>query len=244
VADRFFCPGLDPTGPAAVLDGDEAHHLSRVLRAGEGTAVELFDGRGRAVSAVVRAVSKTRVELAVGAPLPDRAAAIDLTLAVAPPKGDRFDWLVEKTTEMGVARLVLIGTERSEVEPRDAKLDRLRRRIIEASKQCGRARLMELTGPVALVEFLRSDHGNAVRMIAHPSGSACCRPDGRNAAVAIGPEGGFSDREIDEATRLGWSPIGLGPTVLRVETAALAASSLVLLGPSGPTLPQDERPHA
>jgi 16S rRNA (uracil1498-N3)-methyltransferase len=239
VPDRFHCPDLDPDRPSACLVGDEAHHLTRVLRAGPGTAVELFDGRGRAVAAVVTAVARDRVDLAVVAPLPDRDAPIALTLAVAPPKGDRLDWLVEKATEIGVARLVPLRTERSEVDPRPTKLDRLRRRIVEASKQCGRARLMDLDPPRTLADLLDDDHGNAIRMIAHPDGLAphsWPRPNlvasSPPVVVAIGPEGGFGAGELAAALSRGWTSIGLGPTLLRVETAALAAATLVLLGPS------------
>src|SRR4051812_23439804 len=142
MADRFYCPD-PPVEGFLTLSGDEARHLIRVRRLGPGDVVEVFDGRGTALRAEVAGVGRDRVELAVrGGPLPDRVAPCLLTLATAVPKADRFDWLVEKATELGVARLVPLRTERSVVDPRATKLDRLRRAIIEAAKQCGRNRLM------------------------------------------------------------------------------------------------------
>src|SRR5262249_14951791 len=122
MADRFYCP--DPAVEGRfVLQGDEARHLGRVRRVGLGEVVELFDGRGFATRAKVAGLARDRVELiGQGEPLPDREARCRLTLASAVPKGERFDWLVEKATELGVARLVPLLTERSVVDPGAAKL--------------------------------------------------------------------------------------------------------------------------
>ena len=153
------------------LGADEARHLSRVCRLGVGDVVEVFDGKGHATSAEIVKVENSGVEL-----IADRTASVrnlrlpfPLTLASAVPKGDRFDWLVEKATELGVERLIPIVTERSVVEPGGPKLERLRRAIIEASKQCGRNRLMILDSPVRWdqVAGLASD---SIRFLADPHG--------------------------------------------------------------------------
>jgi 16S rRNA (uracil1498-N3)-methyltransferase len=231
LADRFFCPDA-PVDGRAILEGDEARHLIRVRRVTLGECVELFDGRGAAFHAEVEVLGRDRVELQVIGPSEStRPAPCSLTLATAVPKGERFDWLVEKATELGVVRLIPLVTERSVVDPRSAKLDRLRRVIIEASKQCRRDRLMELDPPRTFGAMLATT-GESARLIAHPGGpglaSLGLRLRDRSAILAIGPEGGFTEVEVEQALRAGWQAVGLGSTLLRVETAALAGSATLL----------------
>ena len=177
-------------------------------------------------------MGRDRIELTViGDPLPGRVAPCRLTLATAVPKGDRFDWLVEKATELGVARLVPLVTARSVVDPREAKLDRLRRGVVEASKQCGRNLLMELDRPTPWETLLRQP-ADGPRLVAHPGGlslSAWPRPRLHGHVVlAVGPEGGFTATEIEDARAAGWHVIDLGATLLRIETAGLAGSAILM----------------
>jgi 16S rRNA (uracil1498-N3)-methyltransferase len=230
LADRSYCPGPWVDG-RAMLIGDEAKHLSRVRRVGVGERVELFDGRGRIAEAEVAEIGRDRVELAILTEGPGgRELDGRLILATAVPKGERFDWLVEKATELGVTRLVPILTERSVVDPRAGKLERLRRLIVEACKQSGRSSLMELDDPVDWDEWLRFGNvGVETRLVAHPGGGRIPEVEGGlNVTIAIGPEGGFTDTEIAGAEQAGYQRIGLGPTILRVETAALAACAGLL----------------
>ncbi len=135
MSDRFYCPAA-PRDGRYHLSPEESRHLSRVCRLGIGDRVEIFDGRGFVTGAEVVAAAGDSVELvAVGEPLPTRQPPCSLTLATAVPKGDRLDWIVEKATELGVDRLIPIIAERSVVVPRGSKLERLRRSIVEASKQ-------------------------------------------------------------------------------------------------------------
>ena len=231
MADRFFCP-VPPIDGRLTLTGDEARHLARIRRVGVGEVVEAFDGRGAAWRAEVRAIARDRVDLAVLGPAdPGRVAPCELTLATALPKGERVDWLVEKATELGVARLVPLRTGRSVVDPRAGKIDRLRRLVVEAAKQSGRARLMEIADPLPWPDLLRRD-GSPIRLIAHPGGApATAWPRAgraRAAVLAVGPEGGFTDAEVDAARAAGWLTAGLGATLLRIETAGLAGSAVVL----------------
>lgn len=230
--ERFYEPRAS-AGGVIVLGGDEARHLQRVRRIGLGARVEVFDGKGFTTAAVVVGLGRDRVELSpTGLPLPDRAVPLSLTLASAVPKGDRFDWLVEKAVELGVGRLVPLLTERSVVVPGGSKLERLRRTVIETSKQCGRNRLMEIGEPVELRTFLHTGPpSDGRRFLAHPGGLAFgCWPalERSSVHVLIGPEGGFTDAEVEEATQANWIAVGLGATVLRVETAALVAASRLL----------------
>lgn len=234
MAERFYRAEIGSrAGEQITLEGDEAHHLARVRRVEVGAVVEVFDGRGFATRAEVVSIGKQKVELRpIGTPLPDRRAPFPLTLATAVPKGDRFDWLVEKATELGVDRLVPLLTERSVVAPGAAKIARLRRLVVEASKQCGRNQLMALDDPRPWPGFLQALGALPVRLVAHPGGlsfGAWRRPLARvGAVVAIGPEGGFTDAEIEAAAHVGWERVGLGESVLRIETAALAASARLL----------------
>jgi 16S rRNA (uracil1498-N3)-methyltransferase len=190
-----------------------------------GDVVEVFDGRGHATQARVIALDDDWVELtAVGSPIPERLAPCRLTLASAVSKGDRFDWLVEKATELGVERLIPIVTDRSVVVPQSGKLARLRRSIIEASKQCGRNRLMILESPMrwsALVGACR----DSWKFVADPAGAPGSQipaiPRGGDVILAVGPEGGFSSAEGAVAAAEGWLSINLSVNTLRIETAGL-----------------------
>jgi 16S rRNA (uracil1498-N3)-methyltransferase len=231
LADRFFCPDT-PVDGRVVLEGDEARHLTRVRRVAVGECVELFDGRGCNLRAEVVALGRDRVELIVlESKVSDRLVGDSLTLASAVPKGDRFDWLVEKATELGVARLIPLVTERSVVDPRSTKLDRLRRVVVEASKQCRRDRLMELEPPRSWASVVESSR-EPVKLVAHPGAPGMASMGlnlaGRSAILAIGPEGGFTEAEVEAARSRGWQAVGLGATVLRIETAALAGCSTLL----------------
>jgi 16S rRNA (uracil1498-N3)-methyltransferase len=154
-----------------------------------------------------------------------------LTLATAIPKGDRCDWLIEKATELGVNRLIPLITERSVVDPREAKLNRQRRAIIEASKQCRRNRLMVLE-PVHSWPDLVLSAQHDLRLIASPSGMEPARwppiSKERQVILAVGPEGGFSTSEVELAIACNWSPIRLSHNVLRIETACLAGAAAIL----------------
>lgn len=231
MADRFYCPDLPREG-RFVLQGDEAHHLARVRRLGVDCIVEVFDGRGYATTAEVTAVGRDAVELrVVGEPLPDRTPMCRVTLATAVPKGERFDWLIEKATELGVARLVPLITERSVADPRGAKLDRLRRLSIEASKQCGRSRLLDLAQPTSFARLI-AESSEGVRLVADPHGLSAelwpRAPLNGTAVLVIGPEGGFTPSELALARESGWTLARLGPTILRIETAGLAGTAILL----------------
>ena len=232
--DRFYCPEFQ-VGQSAQLEGDEARHLAKVRRVAVGADVEIFNGRGLAAVAEVMQIARDRVTLAVRHRAPALLSApVRLTLATAIPKGERFDWLIEKATELGVDRVVPLMTERSTVDPRTAKLDRLRRSIIEASKQCRRNTLMALEDPITWNRWI-SQVGSITthRWIAHPGGSTAwntVRLDGdTTVAVAIGPEGGLTDEELTLARSHGWAEIDLTATILRIETAGLAVAAHVLL---------------
>ena len=229
MADRYFSAEIIES-PNARLTGSEAHHLLHVMRARPGFEVVLFDGRGGEFPAEVTRCGRAEVELAVG-PRRDveRELSFHLTLAVPLPKGDRQRWLVEKAVELGVARLIPLLTVRSEGGQSDPSA-KLLRYVIEASKQCGRNRLMEIAVPVQWSALVGETEVR--RLVAHPGGQPLAQitlAPPTDSLVAVGPEGGLTDEEIAQAVEAGWQVVDLGDRLLRVETAAVAlVSSLVL----------------
>jgi 16S rRNA (uracil1498-N3)-methyltransferase len=192
--------------------------------------VVLFDGGLTEASGEVARIGAGIVELQVQEPrVACTESPVELVLGVAVPKGDRFGWLVEKATELGVSRLIPLVTARSVVNPGAGKLEKMRRTIIEASKQCRRARLMELDEPVIWPDFVGRELGAGGAWIAHPSGVAwdfTQMPREGQMVAAVGPEGGFTEAEIEMAAERGAALLSLGPRVLRIETAALALATL------------------
>jgi 16S rRNA (uracil1498-N3)-methyltransferase len=227
MADRFYvnCPLAE--GPV-VLTGPEAHHLATVRRFRPGDAVCLFNGDGAEYPAVVAEVHKKQVIVEVtGRLTPKRELDFRLEVAAPLPKADRGDFLIEKLTELGVTRFVPLRTRRSVVHPREARHEKLERAVIEASKQCGRNVLMEIGSLAEWADYCRSADLPPLRLLAQPGGEPLPAGD-RTAgvAVAVGPEGGFTDEEVGAACAAGWRVVGLGTRVLRVETAAVALAVL------------------
>ena len=227
MSERFFLASPPATG-RAVLTGDEARHLSRVLRAAVGDEVLLFDGCGRSWPARVAVIGRDTVELETGEPRIEPADGTRLTLAVALPKGERQKWLVEKLTELGVAKLVPLVTERGVAEATPAAVARLERGVIEASKQCGRDTLMEIAAPASVAALVAATPAGVIGLVADPQGQpldAAGWPATTEVIALVGPEGGFSPAELAAAEAAGWPRITLGHYVLRIETAAMALAA-------------------
>lgn len=235
MSERFYTPVSLVGARIATLDESEGRHLVQVLRKKAGDEVVLFDGMGTEADACVESASKKGATLRVLATrTTDAGKPPRLIVATAVPKGDRFRWLVEKATELGVDRLVPLGTERSVVDPRETKLDRMRAAVIEACKQCRRNRLMEIAATQTVDGFLGSIGAVPALAVAdregRPAGEWLASTDSeRPVAVLIGPEGGLTEGELEAARRRGAATISLGPHILRIETAVLAISALAAL---------------
>jgi 16S rRNA (uracil1498-N3)-methyltransferase len=226
---RFWTSLPLAVGPF-VLNGPEAHHVSNVLRLTVRDAVELFDGQGRAAEGVITAIARRSVELQITAVRETPPILPRITLAAAVPKGERFDWLVEKTAELGVAQLVPLRTARGTVDPRDSKLDRLRQVVIAACKQSRNNWAMEIAAPIAWDEWLSTKSKDIPLLIADAGGGALesrIGPETLEVLIAIGPEGGWTAEELAAGQTQGGQLVSLGPTILRIETAAIVAAALV-----------------
>jgi len=231
MSERFFVEST-VTGDNAQLTEAEAQHLTRVMRAQVGDDVVLFDGSGAEFTGRITAISKSTVDLEITARRAvDRELSQPLSLAVALPKGDRQKVLVEKLTELGVTRLIPLVTERGVAQPVESAIERFRRSVIEASKQCGRNRLMEIAQPVDVAQLAGTTTATALRLVAHPNGEplADLRTVSGDIIAAVGPEGGFTDRELSTFDRAGWDRVSMGPRILRIETAAMAIAAWTAL---------------
>ncbi|MBI1248431.1 RsmE family RNA methyltransferase [bacterium] len=233
MSERFF---LDQPPVDGQVDFDEAEsqHLAKVMRANVGDIVTGFDGCGVEYSIELTTVGKKQVCGTVRHQEEiSREAARQLTLAVALPKGDRQRWLVEKCVELGVSKLIPLITKRGVAQPVEKAIGRLRRAVIEASKQCERNHLMVVEQGQTLEQVL-ADRPE-VSLVLHPTGepleSQSIQAAGKVLAI-VGPEGGLTDEEVAQASQAGCQVISLGPRILRVETAALAIATWTTLLPS------------
>jgi 16S rRNA (uracil1498-N3)-methyltransferase len=218
---RLYAPELSTTG-RITLAGPEVHHAKDVLRIALGESVELFDGRGRIAAAAIAEIGRHEMVCDIVNCRIEPEPVPRVTLATAVPKGERFDWLVEKATELGIARLIPLQTERSSVDPRESKLARLRQTVVAACKQSRRAHLMELADVMPWQALLETCGTNLI--VAHPSGTAVNELAGRlttDPVFAVGPEGGFSAAELAQADAIGCRLVNLGLQPLRIETAAV-----------------------
>jgi 16S rRNA (uracil1498-N3)-methyltransferase len=232
---RVYVEAALESGTRLALSGSSAGHLTRVLRLRPGAALTVFNGEGGEYAASIERVQGSEVTVAVGEHQPlERESPFPLTLAQGVSRGERMDLVVQKATELGVSRLVPVLTERSVVrldeESSDRKSSHWRAIAIAACEQCGRNRLPEVTLPARLGEFLRDSRAAGTKLLLSPEATQRIedvpRPQ-HGATVLIGPEGGLADEEQQSALAAGFVAVRLGPRVLRTETAAIAAITLL-----------------
>jgi 16S rRNA (uracil1498-N3)-methyltransferase len=217
-------------GRSTTLGGTSANHISRVLRLREGSELTLFDGRGGEYSARITGFRKDIVQVDVQEHRAvERESALDLTLVQGVSRGERMDWVMQKSTELGVRRIVPVLTERAVVrldgKQGERKVQHWRAIVIAACEQCGRNQVPEVTRPLGLHETLGALDKEVTRVLLSPAGKLRIRDLPRPAKVTllIGPEGGLADNEEYAAVAAGFQQVQLGPRILRTETAALAA---------------------
>ena len=235
---RFFVETSQVNGDAVTITGDDARHLIQVLRAKPGQAVEVSTGE-HVYQTRIRAIGDGEVSLDILEINESRAEpALLVTLYQALAKGERMDWAIQKAVELGAGRIVPVLTRHTVVQLDDKKArkraERYQRIAAEAAKQCRRDRVPEVTAPVSFVEAVAMADA-PLRLIAWE------REDERGLSdilgssdipqkvdICIGPEGGFAEEEIEAARLKGWHAVGLGPRILRTETAGIALLSVLM----------------
>ncbi len=230
---RFYASPENFNDHRIILDFEQSRHLTSVLRLQNGDEIKVFDGLGNEFLCIVQetgnrkqsAVLRILRKISPSAPESD----LDLTLAVAVLKGEKFDLVIQKAVELGVTRFVPIVTKRCDVKIKDSakKLERWEKIIIESSKQCGRARLMQISEVLEFQEFIETATGAKI-LFAERTGQSfsTIKPDIKITAV-IGSEGGWEDSEIDLAIKNAFQIITLSGRILRAETAAISIAGLV-----------------
>lgn len=232
---RFYCPQPLPLSGLFDLPPEAAHHAARVLRLREGSRVEMFDGLGNECHGAIAELSGKRVvigDITVGNI--DRESPLQVVLAQALLSSEKMDWVIQKTTELGVAEIQPLDTERSvarlSAERAAKRLKHWRQVSISACEQCGRNVLPTIHAPLDIMAWLQQIKGlhgasSVAKFILLPQGAASLhsqdKPQGK-VVLLIGAEGGFAQVESDSALRCGFTPIRLGARVLRTETAAVA----------------------
>lgn len=230
----FHVTSLPAAGDSIALDRDEAKHALGVRRLGAGDGVTVFDGRGGIADAtitgersrdggpVIRVVSVRRQE----------RRGVDVVVGVAPPKGDRLSTMLDMLGQLGVSGVVPLDTQHGVVDADGINRARAERILLEAAKQSRGAWVPQLGPATGVREFVTASvaEGREV-LIAQPGGAVGQAASGR-AALVIGPEGGFSAREVEDAIAAGARAVDLGPTILRVETAAVCLAALLRARPA------------
>jgi 16S rRNA (uracil1498-N3)-methyltransferase len=213
------------------LSGDELHYLVRVRRHKRGDAVELRDSSGRRFGARVALVGKDGATLEVVEELASAPTVRPVTIIVAPPKGNLMDDVIRKLSELGAERLIPAICERSVALPKEAKMERWQRIARESRRQCGRELPLRIDEPMSLESALQEGGKSDLKFILHPFAKAFpLAPEAGektgSICAAVGPEGGFTEAELASARSLGFEPAGFGSSIMRIETAALAAAVL------------------
>ncbi len=232
---RIFFPDLPGQGREVRIDGEEAHHAVRVKRLAEGDIIGLLDGAGAVATARIGSIDKHRGEWSITALVEnceraERARPV-VEVWASTPKGDRLETMIDGLSQVGAASWHALETERTVVEPRGGKIERLRRTCIESMKQCGRAWMLEI-GPAGTLADALNAQGRAIIM-ADGGGqdwqSARATLGGmQSVRLLIGPEGGWTPEELQQARGKGAAVVRFGPHTMRIETAAIAACACIM----------------
>ncbi len=234
---RFYAPKENFKNAAVTLDFEQTRHLRDVLRLRQSEKIQVFDGAGNEFLCEIVTIEKKETllkileEISPSAPESD----LDLTLAIALLKGEKFDLVVQKAVELGVTKLVPLNTKRADVKIKDdeRKLERWRKIVIDATKQSGRAALMEIEKPLNFAEFIKKSAserpgGENLLLFAESGGEkfSTIKPSQKMIAV-VGSEGGWEESEVEAARKNDFQIVTLNGRILRAETAAISIAAIL-----------------
>lgn len=228
---RFYAPRENFRDKTVTLNLEETRHLRDVLRLREGSRARVFDGEGREFSCEIKIIKKKEsvLEILEETALAAPPSNLNLTLAAALLKGEKFDLVVQKATELGVAGFVPLEIKRAEVKLKGAekKVERWRKIALEAAKQSGRAMLMKIENPVDFSDFIETADGARILFSERGGERFSVVKPAEKITALIGAEGGWEDAEIEAARERGFQIVTLKGRILRAETAAIAVCAVL-----------------
>jgi 16S rRNA (uracil1498-N3)-methyltransferase len=222
---RFYSTNF--TSNKITLNVDETRHLRDVLRLKIGEKIQVFDGKGKELLCEIESIEKKQTILQIIEEVLPKSPESDLNLClgVAILKGEKFDLIVQKAVELGVEKIVPILTKRCDAK--SVRLDRLERIILEATKQCGRAKLLQIAETQEFNKFIETSEGTKLLFSERFGESFSTIKPSKKIVALIGSEGGWEDSEIESAKQKGFQIITLGGRILRAETAVISIASLL-----------------
>jgi 16S rRNA (uracil1498-N3)-methyltransferase len=233
---HLYIPAKIESTSYTIADREQLHHLAQVLRSRTGDEISLFDPQGTQYLGILGTITREFAEVSISRIIPGVPAKFTLTVACAVPKGNRFEQVVEKLTELGVEGIWPMQTTRTIVDLKEnsaKKLERWRRLALSAAEQSQRNLLPQIPGILTLDDVLQQTRDFSLKLIPTLDGTRRTLSEVTptsfkgNCVVLIGPEGDFTPEEVQSATQSGFIPVSLGQTVLRVDTAAIAVASYI-----------------
>ncbi len=229
---RFFAPTESFANNSVQLNADETRHLRDVLRLKLGDEVSVFDGSGREYRCTIREVGKRDSTLNIVEEIAPSSpeSPFEVTVAATVLNGEKYDLIIQKAVELGVTRLLPLNTVRCDVKLKDVaqRLDRWRRIAMEATKQSGRAKLMQIAEPLAFTDLIADLKGENAVMFSERDGSDFqIITAGKKITALYGPKGGWDDSELATAAKHGINIVTLGGRILRAETASIAITAIL-----------------
>ena len=234
---RFYVPPECVAGGKIMIRGGELHHARDVMRLAAGDAIVVFDGTGKEYHGIIQKIDKGQMTVTIKKTAERKSEGCRLILIQALPRSDKMDLIVEKATELGVERIIPVTTERTVARPdtkkENLKVERWRKIALIAAKQCGRTTIPEVMPITGFEDSLKALNDSEIKII------PCLYDDtkalkevlrGRevgSAVIFIGPEGDFTKKEVEEAKAIGAIPVSFGREILRSETAAICALSIL-----------------